>query len=450
MSHKLFDMQWVVRGAFSNFSTQLLGMFLTFGQGVLIARLVGTQGKGAIALLVAAVLVPVALTSAGLGTSAQYHLASRKGDAKTIVSVVTLYALLVGGLLAWAVHHFNVPFIRWFLKDVANAGEFLPLAAPLVLTQMLDASLSQLLVSANRVRIRNIIQVVEACLGIVFIGCFVVWLHGGIHGAILAMTASSFVSAFLKGMVAIRQYGFTFRWDLVTLGQLFRYGIYNHGSNLLVFVFKRAEYFFLAYFLNVSAVGIYSVATSFVGLLLTVARSLQEVAMSAFAANHPVEAGKIVAKFSRVLLTGSIVMLIPAGMLGSYLIPHIYGSPFASAVLPYWILLLTLLCWGPGPYLTTYVVGIGHAAVGMKSTLAITILNVVLTVLLIPRFGLAGNAVATVAGYGLNVILGLILFRKFSGLPFREALLVSREDFGNIRQLVADFFKEKRVVFSFK
>jgi len=66
------------------------------------------------------------------------------------------------------------------------------------------------------------------------------------------------------------------------------------------------------------------------------------------------------------------------------------------------------------------------------------VITVSLDLLLIPRMGIRGAAIASSLSYGLTAVLSLLVFVRESGLRVRDALCVRKEDGNMAMQLISD------------
>lgn len=423
---KEFNLSWIMSGAAVNLSSQVVIMGLNFLQGIFLARLIGAEGCGAVSLITVSFIFPTTLFSFSLGMAAQRFLPKRPDQADAIHSFMVVYSLSVGALLLTAFY-----LLRGILSHLVFSGSegehFFLLALPMLPAFVLNTFLPRALISSDKVVSKNMVQVARVVVYMGLTWFLVVVQKKGTAGAVTALTLATVFEALSQLAMLFRGRRFTWIWDRSLIKDMFHFGLNYHGTSVLTLVFKRIEYFFISYFMGVGAVGVYSVANSLIEFLLTVARSMQDLIITAFSANDAKKTANMAARLSRCLLLGSVPMVLVAAFLGPWVIPAFYGAAFHGAIVPFWILLLNVLMFGPGPYLTTYV-SIDHPGIGALTTVAVTALNVVFTVVLIPLWGLSGNATATIIGYGLNVLLGLGLFQKYSGLSWKTAVVPQRED----------------------
>ena len=166
---------------------------------------------------------------------------------------------------------------------------------------------------------------------------------------------------------------------------------------------------FISSFLSTRELGIYSVASQINGMLIQFPTLVNGLLVPFFVTLDKEGAGERLNNyFANALpnLTLGWGLLCSAGALAaSVMIPVLFGSEFAAAATPFWILststviAMPILC---GYGALTHARSVTHIAA--ISTIVAAIANLGLNYLLIPRFGMAGCAWATVLAYSLNSI----------------------------------------------
>jgi O-antigen/teichoic acid export membrane protein len=176
----------------------------------------------------------------------------------------------------------------------------------------------------------------------------------------------------------------------------------------------RLDFILLQLLAGPAVLGVYAVASKFAELVKTPGMALTYVLYPRFArdgaARAAADARRLMWK-ATLLTTGvAVVLLAAAGIV----IPLVYGSAFASAVVPAQIILLGLTLDGLGGVITGFLYGTGRPglnSLAMGVGLAVT---VVLDLILIPRYGAAGAAAASAVAY-VSSTLALVWFYWWVG-----------------------------------
>jgi O-antigen/teichoic acid export membrane protein len=161
----------------------------------------------------------------------------------------------------------------------------------------------------------------------------------------------------------------------------------------------RLDFVILGVLAGPAVLGVYAVASKFAELMRLPASALNYVLNPRFARQQPVEAGRDARRLRPRALAGTIA-LTPLVAIASVIgLPVLYGSAFRPAVLPACILLVGLAVEGAAAVSSAHLCGIGRPganSLGMGTGVVVT---VVLDILLIPRHGAVGAAVASSAAY---------------------------------------------------
>lgn len=185
------------------------------------------------------------------------------------------------------------------------------------------------------------------------------------------------------------------------------------------FIYRSADIFLITYFLGSFSVGIYGVAyaaTRFMGMLSTAFNFLGSPIASEL--EHGGNIDEVIGVFesiARWLVIGSVCILIPLGIFSSEFITIVYQSKYSSGGI-----VLTILSVGfavtnvliiHGPILEA----LGHSRVLSINSILAAGTNIILNVILIPRIGISGAAVATVLSFALRDILATFEVHYFLG-----------------------------------
>lgn len=187
---------------------------------------------------------------------------------------------------------------------------------------------------------------------------------------------------------------------------------------------------FISTFLSTRELGVYSVATQMNGIAMQFPTLVNALLLPFFVtldkegSNAKLNSYFTGALPNLTLAWGTICML--GALAGYFLIPKIFGPDFDGAAAPFWILLTSTVI--AMPVLCGYA-ALTHARsvtyiVAITSTLS-AITNIVLNYLLIPRFGMAGCAWATVFAYLVSGVGFAILLRIKANMPVSWVFLAT-------------------------
>ncbi len=194
-----------------------------------------------------------------------------------------------------------------------------------------------------------------------------------------------------------------------TFPEFFRYSLPFTVSGLSSFVYRSLDIFLLLYFVGNRAVGAYAVAYAFarlIGLFSTAFNFLSTPVSSQLESDNRIdEAISVQTTIARWVAIVTIGALVPMIVFSSDLLRLIYRPAYASVGPTLAVLVVgfalknVLLTHGP------IIEALGKSKLAAFNTTAAAVVNLVFNLLLIPRYGAFGAAIATTASF---VVLGVL------------------------------------------
>lgn len=199
------------------------------------------------------------------------------------------------------------------------------------------------------------------------------------------------------------------------------WGMYIVRSGLIQVVGQRIEFLFLAGFSSADQIAFYSIAFMLVSAGVMVPQSIVNSALASMAAhvarNEESEVRKHVGHAMRVTMAGSWILAAGIAGLGPSLVTNLYGPDFAAVTpLILWMAPLALLL-PMAEILETYWGSVARLGITLSTAAVGAVLDLVLCLLLIPRFDATGAAVANLVGQGSAAVLLVALSWQRIGRP---------------------------------
>ena len=249
------------------FGVRIVALFIGIATGIVVARILGPEGRGAYALIVAFPGLVLSFVHLGIAQANIYFL--RKADVKVDpaiikanTAVLTIGISVVTVVALWLLR----PIIfSSFLKDLAP--EYYWIILMVVPFIILETYASSLLVANERFRLINAISFLLRIIETTSIVIVLIIFHMGLWGVALAYLGMSITSALTNSYFAFRGHPAIGRPDYQTIGRSVAYGLKSHIQTLTGFLHFRVDIFILAAFLSTVEVGYYSVAVGLVSLI---------------------------------------------------------------------------------------------------------------------------------------------------------------------------------------
>jgi len=181
---------------------------------------------------------------------------------------------------------------------------------------------------------------------------------------------------------------------------LISFGARLAATNAANTIMTHVDIFMVGYFLTTADVGHYGVAILLASLVPRLPQAIQRVVFPAAAKCWAVKdmVSLRVLVWKTMQLSAAAVTLLGIGLafFGANIITVLFGGDFAPAIAPFLILLLARVVRG-GTVVATAVVlaAMGRPDINLKVETTAVVVNIGLNMLLIPRMGLPGAALAT-------------------------------------------------------
>lgn len=400
------------RNVTTTFGTQLLSLLLTTLNAAIVARLLGTSGKGILALTVLAPNVFALFLSGGISVANVYYTGQRRFDLPTLSANATAFTILatgMGGLIATALYAAGLlakllPGVPLGLLALSMLG--LPFS-------LLNSYFTSLLQGRQLITHINLVSLSQRASTVALSVLLVAVLGWGLTGAVLAVLAASVVSvAVLAAMLHRLGARFWPRWNPLVMKTTLKFGLRGYVANVLQFFNYRLDLFLVNYFLGPSSTGIYTVAVAMAEMLWYLPNAVGFVIFPK-AANTAAEAmNRFTPRVFRLTLALTAVGAVGLAIVGKPFITIVYSSAFASAYGPMLALLPGVVLLGGGKVLTNEIAGRGYPQYNSIASGASLVLTVVFDLLLIPRLGVLGAAVASSIAYVSIFVLALVFYRS--------------------------------------
>ena len=373
--------------------------------GVLVARVLGPEGRGQLVIGSVGPLLIGSFATLGLEESTVYSVANASTDTErrtTLWSSMTVGAALgvLGSIVAIAlqVWYFGPRLPKASHPVVYGYASLplfftltqIPLAAMRALGQYLRWNICRLYVSA----VYAVALIALSLTDSVSLSS-VLFSHLAIN-AVLAM-----------GLVAGARLRWSYAFDHRSARALVRLGLGNHLVTIQQLSNQRLDQFVLTRFVSPASLGRYAVAVTYATAALSLALAPAWQLYSHLSRTTQLSR----ASFRRVMrqsVMGVAAMAALGGAAAPFLLPALFGSEFRGATLP----TVILLCASPALaasalYASTWKAAGQPMRVARAEGLGLAT-TVVLLIVLIPAWGVTGAAVASFFAYG---VVALVLMR---------------------------------------
>lgn len=414
--------------------TRLAMIALRLLRNVLLARILGPSERGLFALLSSLPDLISAATSGGLNTAVGYQAAQQR-PMGLLLSQVLIFGCLVAGALTLVC----VTLLREFglsLDITAQLGLLAWLLLIAVPLSVLKSGLLTLHNATGDVGAFNGLRLTESLVPLLlFLGLFWMWQDAALEAALISWLVGIGLVVLLGLVWLGRQHRIGLRWDRSGQRELLAYSAKSHPDLLFQQVILRSDYLFIGAMLGSAALGHYAMASAAAELLLIIPEAVTTPLMKRLLQQ---DAGMEKITPLALRLTASVMLGACLGMalIGEWLIVTLFGAEYQPA----YPALLALL---PGLFGLCYASILRLDLLGKNRPGSVSLMmgvgaavNLLLNLILIPRFGIVGAAAASSIAYlGVTGAM-LVMYCRLSGVPLLQTLFILPADLLPLRQML--------------
>lgn len=185
-------------------------------------------------------------------------------------------------------------------------------------------------------------------------------------------------------------------------------------SSAFALIYSEIDQILIKYMIDAKAVGIYDaavrVAEGWYFVPNIIMASLFPAIINAKLTSKEVYQKRL-KKLSLFLIATALIIAIPTTIFASFIINIFYGSAFMGGVIILQIYIWSLIGTFLGSLIINYIIAENYRRMSFLVNFAPMIVNVILDILWIPKYGIMGPAFATLIAYSLSPLI-LLFFRK--------------------------------------
>ncbi len=403
-----------------NSVAQIVGRIVVSGLGILVislsTRYLGVTNYGQLATAAIFIGLFATLTDAGISNITIRELAQNKRPAAEIIGSILFLRVLVSIFIAIVAAASGS--LLYHMSGQAYTRQAIAYLSITLILATLQSTVTSTLVA----RLRNDLIVIGDILGritTIALTYYVISRDLGFHGLILATLAGAtvnFTSDMCLGLAASRP---VIRYDPRYLRYIIGLTVPLAVASILNTIYFRADSFLISLFLTSAQVGIYGIAYKVIELTMSFPIFFMGAVypLMCRVVEDPAKLHDLTIKSTRLLGMAAAPITVGVIILSSNISILLGGKAFIGAALPMSILMLgNYLIYFNAVYSSSLI-----AANYQKRLLRLTYItistNIILNLVAIPLWGLAGAATSVVLTEGLQLFLLRYYYRKWLVAP---------------------------------
>lgn len=393
------------------FFTNVALIPLSLITSVLIARMLGPEGRGIFAVAFSILAIGVQFGNLGLHTSNTYLVAKDSKSLPQLLANSLVISIGLGGSLAiltWLIFYF------WPNLAPIN-GLVLTLALGFIPFNLASLFLRNLLLGLQDIKAFNKVELFSKILTVLLLS-LVYFLKSVTVEIVFAVGMLGILTSCVWAFWSLRKH-FThiLQPSILVFKESIGYGLKTYLACFFAFLVLRADLLMINYMLDVGQAGYYSVSTSLADLLYLLPTAISTILFPKLASMGS-EKDKWAMTQKVMRISGLILLpiILTAILLAHPIIVFFFGQSFEPAIDPFIILCIAMYFYGVNNIVGIYLASIGMPWFAVYVWIIASILNIVINLYLIPAYGISGAAFSSLICYFLVFIFQLLFAIKWN------------------------------------
>ena len=383
-------------------------LLLQFILTLLISKLSGPEGLGIFTLVTVNANILSIFTSLGVSSGIVFQASKNSINTNALLkfawisSVLQLLLILIIEILTFLI---TGNFLIW------NSSSLLFGISGVALFFSISVSEKYFALYNGYLQLKKYNIVVTTITGIVVLICLI-WLfflkNVSIEQILMLFIAANVAQVLLLHIFLANNDKIISTNNLSWKKDLFNYSTISFFSNCLYFIGLRVDYWIIGLYNTKEQLGYYSLAVRLSQLLwifptLMAALILPKVGKIDFK-NQNIE------RLLRLIFSFNLFLGLILAFSSYFFIPLIFGEDFTRSILPFCTILPGILFLSLQIILSAYFSGKGEIKTNLLTSIVLLTAILILDLLLIPRFGIIGAAIASCIAYSIS---GLFTFHLY-------------------------------------
>lgn len=419
------------------FASNILAIVSALLIDVVLSRQLGPEGRGLYTSILVVPLIVTSFVMLGIRRSAVYHLGKKVYDANRTVSGV-MSLLVITSILAVLIS--GIAFLLMHPKGLTPLMAFLALlSVPVKLVLIYSGGIFIGNEDFRRSNLQVWLPLFYDLLGIILFVAFIRW---SVNGALLALFLANLAVSFTSLRYLTNNYKIRISWDKEVIFSLAQIGVVYAVAVVIMQLNYRVDILLLQQLSTMKEVGFYSLGVAISDKLWQLPSAIGLVVMSRSANEEDLpKLDRDVAKLVRISFLIVLLAAVVLWLVIPYLLPFFFGDKFIPSIGIVRMMLPGIIMFVIVRILSGRFAGAGHPKLLISLFIPTLLVNIVLNLFWIPRYGGLGAAMATNVSYSLGAIGMLILFSVKMKIPFAELFLYKRSDFDFTTKITTLFRK---------
>jgi O-antigen/teichoic acid export membrane protein len=373
---------------------------------VVIARILGPEGRGlyGVAMAIGAIVIQFMLL--GLNTSNTYYVAKNRELLAPLLGNTIVASFVLGSISVLIIG------VVFYIQPNWAPIEGLLLVFSLIWIPfgMFYLLLQRLIIGIYEVRIYNKVELINSILIICFVGILIFSANISVEGVFSAGLVSMILSILWilwKLMSKLNKFP---RPSFTLFKESIRYGLKAYIAAFFMFIVLKVDLLMVKYILDAEQAGYYSIAAAMADMVSMLPVVVGTVLFPKLSAMDNKYEKWLFAK--KVIIGTAFIMAISvsfASLLAEPAVKLLFGLEFIHSVPAFVWLMPGIFMLSINTIFMIYFASIGMPIITIYSPGVAAIVNLALNMKLIPFLGIVGASISSTISYGLMLIITIIV-----------------------------------------
>lgn len=416
----------------STLGTKFILLFGGFIISIILARLLGPEGKGVITAIFVFPLLIVSLADMGIKQATAYYVGKGIYNISDIISSIAFLWVITSSLSIFLV-------IAYYSLGPSDQYPWviLIIAVASIPIKLIASYANGIMLGKNRIGTINLSQLLRLSANFISV-LLLVWLFDlGVLGAALVQIIIALTIAIYYLVKVSSYHRIKFKPISPIPKLLFLKGFPFAAVLFIITLNYKVDILILDRMVSATEIGVYSVGVNFAELLWQIPAAVGMVlfAKSTTTKNQQdsVERSTMIL---RLVLPVIVVVSIFIALFAPGIIRILYGVDFTEAGNVLRILLPGVCFITVSKVLHPDLAGRGYPLFALRVFIVTLVINVVLNIFLIPVYGIYGAAMASTISYIIAGIgFGFVYSRK-EKLPMKNIFILKKLDIYRVKEII--------------
>jgi O-antigen/teichoic acid export membrane protein len=400
---------------------------LSFAGSIVVTRILGPSDRGAMEILLLIPYMLVNLAHLGIGNANLYFIGKKEKPIERVVGNSLSVSLLLGMTLIAVGYCLFFYYQESMFKGITLS--YMHIVFPLIPFLLVQKYTQYTLLGQEDINSRNTLVLFPAITNFLIVMALVAIIPLRVFGVLIAQLVSNGVTVLLCLYYLSKRTTLRPLFDSSLFIDSVKFGMVPFLALMVMNLNFKVTVFLIKYFMDNTAVGLYSVAVSVVDKITLIPEVIGLVLFSRISNATEQEANHLTPIVCRLSIALSVIMGFLLLVSAELFVPFVYGKEFSGSV-------TALLLLIPGIVFMTFfmilhgdLTGRGKAILTLYIFTIALLVNIALNLFLIPLKGINGAALATTFSYSFGSILLALTFSRQNGVSLRSLIFPTRGDF---------------------